>query len=318
VSKPVRISQGFGRIDSLSVSADGKRLTFVRENGQFQVWIAEIDPAMPHFRTPRRLTLDENQNVVTAWTPDSRSVLFTSNRNGVWKIFRQSLDQYVPDVVVEGRNIFGPRLSPDGKYILYGMGYTAEDPTHAVRIMEIPTGGGSPRQILQKASVFNVECARSPSKLCLLDSIVGSADQFEWFNPEKGETREFVTFQHKLRHNWGLSPDGSQLALLLRETDSNITFVNVRDKTLHDVELKQWLYLNGIDWAADGKSVFVTGRNEDLAPVVLSVEPSGNVRVLLEGDKALWYPWVVPSPDGRYGALSVYSSDRNVWMMEDF
>jgi hypothetical protein len=28
--------------------------------------------------------------------------------------------------------------------------------------------------------------------------------------------------------------------------------------------------------------------------------------------------WVIPSPDGRYGALEAVTGENNVWMLEDF
>jgi len=37
--------------------------------------------------------------------------------------------------------------------------------------------------------------------------------------------------------------------------------------------------------------------------VILGVEPNGNRRVLLEGDSATEYGWVVPSPDGAIWRL---------------
>jgi hypothetical protein len=46
--------------------------------------------------------------------------------------------------------------------------------------------------------------------------------------------------------------------------------------------------------------------------------PSGDHPVLLEGDKAMRYWAVVPSPDGRYGALQAITGENNVWMIENF
>jgi len=48
------------------------------------------------------------------------------------------------------------------------------------------------------------------------------------------------------------------------------------------------------------------------------VEPNGNHRVLLEGDRFTQFGPVIPSPDGRYAALSVVTGENNVWMVENF
>jgi len=53
-------------------------------------------------------------------------------------------------------------------------------------------------------------------------------------------------------------------------------------------------------------------------PVILGVEPNGDHRVLLEGDSATQYQWVIPSPDGRYAVLEVVTGANNVWMVENF
>jgi Tol biopolymer transport system component len=53
------------------------------------------------------LTLDENGNVAAAWTPDSRAVLFASNRDENWKLFRQAIDQATPEVVADVQAVTG-------------------------------------------------------------------------------------------------------------------------------------------------------------------------------------------------------------------
>ena len=94
--------------------------------------------------------------------------------------------------------------------------------------------------------------------------------------------------------------------------------MNMADKSTRDVLLNEWSRLNGVDWAPDGKSVFVSGQTPNGVPVMLSVLPSGDRQVLLEGDKGMRYWYVIPSPDGRYGALQAVTGENNVWMVENF
>ena len=76
----------------------------------------------PRLGTPRRLTLDDADDLPFDWTPDDKAVLFTSNRTGggVFNIFRQRIDETSAEMLV-----FGPeqktisRLNPDGSQILY-------------------------------------------------------------------------------------------------------------------------------------------------------------------------------------------------------
>ena len=316
-SRHQELTRGMGLIGGLSITADGKRLVLWRANGQPGVFLTEIDPATRRFKQPRRFTLDENGNVASAWTPDSTAVLSVSNRHGTWKLFRQAIDQVTPEVLVEGRSNFLPRLTPDGKHILYVNLHNPENPAQPARVMQVPLEGGSPRVVLQMPSMSNIQCARSPSKLCLFHTLEGSTAHFFSFNPEVGTTQEFTAIHVTEEPGWNLSPDGSQLALILSPRERKVTFMSVDNKSTHEVELNPWSP-RSLDWAADSKNVFVASRTANGAPVILGVEPNGNHRVLLEGDGATQYWWVIPSPDGRYGALEAETGENNVWMVEDF
>src|SRR5215469_5476585 len=315
--KPVQLTRGAGRIGGLSVSGDGRRLVLWRANSFPQVFLAEIDGETGRFKTPRRVSLDESTNHVYAWTPDSRTVLFSSNRSGTTKLYRQAIDQAVPEVLVEGRGLFLARLNPDGTRVLFVDGFNTLDPALPQRILSVPLAGGTPRVVLQWPSIHNMQCASSPSKLCLFDSVEGSTAHFFSFDPEDGRTQEFATLQMKGGLSWMLSRDGSQLALILEPLGHRVTFMAVSDKTTHEVELNQWPLLN-IDWTPDSKSVLVSTRTADGVPAILGVEPNGNCRVLLESDNATQLWWAIESPDGRYVALTEVTGANNVWMVENF
>jgi Tol biopolymer transport system component len=314
--KAVQLTKGVGRIGGLSVAADGRRLILWRVNTFPQVYLTEIDAETRRFKTPRRLTLDESANSATAWTPDSRVVLFSSDRSGATQIYRQAIDHAVPELLVQGRSNSLPRLNPDGTQILYG--HNVQGPTRLLSVMRVPLQGGSAQVVLQRPNVHNFQCARSPSKLCLIATTEGPTVRFFSFDPEDGKTQEFATFKVKESLYWSLSPDGSQLSLILQGSASRITFMAVSDKSTHEVQLKQWPFLNWADWDADGKSILTISQSANEAPVVLGVEPNGNHRVLLEGDRFTQFGPVIPSPDGRYAALSVVTGENNVWMVENF
>ena len=103
-----------------SSSVDGKRVAFLKMNPQRDVYLADLasggEPA-----NPRRFTLDESDDFATNWMPDSKTILFTSNRNGTFDIFRQSLDQRTAEAVVTGSDDeSGPNaVSPDGAWFYY-------------------------------------------------------------------------------------------------------------------------------------------------------------------------------------------------------
>jgi DNA-binding winged helix-turn-helix (wHTH) protein/Tol biopolymer transport system component len=94
ISQPQTVTSGQGRVGGLSVTSDGKELVLWRENTQPQAFIAEFEAGSPRLKpSRRRLTLDANGNVAEAWTSDSKAVLFVSNRNGTWRLFKQNIDE---------------------------------------------------------------------------------------------------------------------------------------------------------------------------------------------------------------------------------
>ena len=134
----MQLTKGSARIGGLSVSADGRRLILWRANSLPQVFLAEIDAGTGRFKTPRRLSLDDSTNQVYAWTPDSRTVFFSSNRSGTTKLYRQAIDQAVPEVLVESRGMFVARLNPDGTQILFVDGFNSLDPALPQHILSVP------------------------------------------------------------------------------------------------------------------------------------------------------------------------------------
>jgi Tol biopolymer transport system component len=55
-----------------------------------------------------------------SWTPDSKSVIFVSDRNGSYNIFQQRVDNPEPELLIGGHgDMISARLSPDERSILY-------------------------------------------------------------------------------------------------------------------------------------------------------------------------------------------------------
>jgi hypothetical protein len=316
---PQPVSYGLGWIGGLSITENGKRLVLRRENTGPQVFVSEFDKGAHRLTTPRRLTLDENDNLPTAWMPDSKSVLFLSSREGPWKLFRQEIDQPTAEFMVEGRNMmFGPlpRLSADGQQVLFGDVPRPDDPSVPIRLMRMPVSGGVPRLLLEEREINNFICARTPSAVCVLSKAHGTTISFIRFDTERGKGREIARFDGLLY--WGLSPNGSQLALVTDDHRGQLRFLSLVTGATRDVIVKEWPALQSLDWAADGGSVLVPSITPRGTSVILDVDLEGNARVLLESDPHTQFGWVIPSPDGRYAALLAITGENNVWMVENF
>ena len=92
--KPKRMTQWAGsNVWGLSASADGKRLVLNKVTLQDQVYLGELTAGGTRMKAPQRLTNDDAFDLPTAWTPDGQAVLFDSNRNGTWSIFKRGINQ---------------------------------------------------------------------------------------------------------------------------------------------------------------------------------------------------------------------------------
>jgi Tol biopolymer transport system component len=99
--EPKRITQWAGsNLWGLRASADGKRLTLQKATYQEQVYVGELTAGGTRMSPPRRLTNDEASDEPYAWMPDSKAVLFSSDRNGTWGIFKQQISQDTAESVV--------------------------------------------------------------------------------------------------------------------------------------------------------------------------------------------------------------------------
>jgi Tol biopolymer transport system component/DNA-binding winged helix-turn-helix (wHTH) protein len=139
-----RLTHGTGEASAFSVTSDGKRLAFFRQAVEPDVYVGDLEANGTRLTTPRRLTLDERADFPYAWTPDGRSVIFTSDRNGTFNIFRQGMHDAEPEVMVRsGEDLAVPRLSPDGNSIVYLItppsGASVDSNS---RLMQAPLTGG--------------------------------------------------------------------------------------------------------------------------------------------------------------------------------
>ncbi len=318
--KPRQITNWAGSsLWDLSVTADGRRLVFLKGSFQSDVYVGELEAKGTRLKTPRRLTLDEHDDFPSAWTPDSKAVLFSSNRNGNFDIFKQALDQDSAEPIVTSAELkINSRLSPDGSWILYRATKAGDFGTFVpARIMRVPISGGPSEVVLTGRGISNFYCARLPSTLCAFDE--PSPDQKQLviyaFDPVKGRGRELARIDTgpPSGTEWALSPDGSRIA----SREGRIRFLSLTGRAISEITVKGWTGFNlGLDWSADGHALQVASWSPKGA-TLLYVDLEGGAHPLWQL-KGYWGTWGVPSPDGRYLAVLGGTTDGNVWMIENF
>jgi len=317
--EPQHVTHGTGTIGGINVTSDGKRLVLWRTNSHDQAFISEFDARTRKWTTPRRLTLDANGNQATAWLPDSETVVFVSNRNGTWRLFKQAIDETTADVLVEGHGLYLPRLSADGSQVIYGSQPDPAKPDAPVSLMRLPLAGGPPHLVVRDVGIGNYQCARWPSTLCIFDKPQGNELILFSFDPERGVGSELLRSSGG-RRNWILSPDGRTLADF-PGGGHTIRFYSVKNgvaKEEKTITLNEWWIPNG-DWTSDGKGLLVPSITPAGTPVILEVNRAGKASVVLEGSANMEFEYVIHAPDGRHGILgAAVPGDDNVWMVDNF
>ena len=344
--KPRRLTNwaGFCASDP-SPSADSKRLVFRRWAWYANVYVADLDAGGTHITTPRPVALNEGRNFLAGWTPDSKAVIFESYRDRQWRMLEQFLDRdTVEPLVTVTDQMFNaqPRVSPDGSWILYPAAFSSVGGTSApYQLLRIPITGGRPEQVLTASFYDSAQtrtaagCGRTPTTLCAIAERSSDGKQiiFTAFDPLKGRGREIIRVDVESTDRgyiWDLAPDGTRIALLQffgeqfgqSPVGRQIRVIELDSHSSQEIVVKGWENLQSVDWAADGKAMFVSGATPE-GSALLHVDLEGNAQMLWQrkGGVEPWFalaPWAVPSPDGRHLAIYDWNVSSNMWMMENF
>ena len=346
---PERLTNGNGLIAGISSSADGKRLAILRRTLQPNVYVAQLQDHSTRLSTLRLLTPDEWYDFPTAWTADSKSVLFFSDRDGVFHIFKQAIDQTQPELLVGGSEAVAlPRLNPDGSMVLYvnsrydplrlgrPQSLHSDVAVGPQRIMRVPVTGGPPQLVLEGRGINNLQCARFPSALCIFSELAPGEEHFYTFDPLKGKGNELpgATIHETdfYNFNWSLSPDGKSLAFSTKfgiQGQPGIRLFSLVGSKERRISLPGWAGIATLDWSADGESfwatafitsdttsaLWTTGFSPTGAWTLLKIELSGKVTPMLQESK-LNLGWAIPSPDGSKLAIWKAAGNSNVWLVE--
>jgi serine/threonine protein kinase len=330
VEQPRRLTNWAGsNLDHLSATSDGK-VVFQKWLFHVNVYIGELQDRNTKLTPPQKLTLSEGLNTPTDWTSDSKAVIFESDRNGHWGIYKQELNRDSAETLVTADAPLGARTSPDGKWILYdsvpsentnSANYPYSGRSTPLRLMRMPVTGGPPELVLT-AHFNNFWCARSPSTLCAFAEQTPDRKElvFTAFDPIRGKGQElarFATDPNADYLGWSLSPDGTRIAII--KTGGNHVYVLPLDGSpVRDLTVAGWSGFNTFCWSVDGTGFFIGNtRGEGLDSNLLFVDLNGKAHPLWQ-QKSAPFTWGVPSPDGRHLAVLGAEFNGNMWMIENF
>jgi hypothetical protein len=307
---------------SISAAYDGSEIAVVRNSEQQRpnIYIADLPPGKEVLKLLnfRRLTFMQANAFPHAWTPDNDAVIFESNVNGPYGLFRQKIGEQEPEPLVlsKASNVMA-QVSPDGKWVLY-----REDREKGAktRFMRVPMKGGTPEPLPGTENVADFGCGHQPGSRCVLRSTENDQFVFYELDPLRGRGRELArtAWSPTGLGDWAVSPDGRFAAMPNHDPQTAIIRVISLDATRADaaervVTISGMKNLNGLGWAANGEGWYVV----EITPLGLAmfyVDADGaHSWELLRSSMALW---AVPSPDGRKIAFPQDTPWSNVYLVK--
>ena len=120
---PVQFDKNGSGAGQMAVSPDGKEVAFIRRG---EVYVTSAD-----YSTTRRITNTPEQERSVSFSPDGRSLLYASERNGSWNLYQTSLVRKAEKgfanatllkekaILESDKETFQPSYSPDGKEVAF-------------------------------------------------------------------------------------------------------------------------------------------------------------------------------------------------------
>ncbi|HTW56930.1 MAG TPA: hypothetical protein VMD99_02245 [Terriglobales bacterium] len=330
---PRQLTQWTGfSFSSASMTKDGKHLVFLNERLQSAVYLGELASGGDELKTPDRLTLNEDLNWPGGWTRDGKIVLFYSNRDGNFSIYKQGMTERSPQAIATGpEDKWEPQISPDGNWVVYLQWSKAADGTlSSGKLMRAPIAGGAPETIADieghpsltdyagstTGGFPSFRCPRASGD-CVVAERRDNQIVFSSFDPVKGRKAELLKlpFNH-VRTAWDLSPDGKRVAFSeFSYVKGEVSLLPLDGGAAQKISQTQWTELLSVAWAADGKSLFAASFSSR-GTAIVHLDFAGHGKQLFKPNWRI--ETLEPSPDGKYLAFGPLISNSNVWTMGFF
>ncbi len=318
-------------LNNPSATADGRLVAFQQSAVHGTAYVADLGAGATEIHNVRHFTLEEGDDAITDWTPDSQAAIVVRNRGDHSALYKQPLAPGAPEPIIartDGGLIGNALLSPDAKWVILQICPTQPPGPQwfCTQISRVPIAGGALEQLFSLAPGSGFSCARVPSTLCAIGE--PSADRRQIivsaFNPVSGlRGAEILRFDRYPDPNEGaaplafaLSPDGQWLSTS-PAPEGPLRILSLRGEPTRLLPVKGLkLQAQAAAWTPDGRGLIVTNFG-DTDAVVLHLDLQANVQVLFKCESA-WMCFGSPSPDGRHLGIYQTRDTSNIWMLENF
>jgi serine/threonine protein kinase/Tol biopolymer transport system component len=312
-------------IHNLSSTADGKRLAFLRSTHHASALVGDLDDNGTRFVRSHRLMIDDNINIPLAWTPDSREVIFSSQRAATRQIYRQALDQgstSSPITSSPGLNFYMARLSPDGAWLVIegeprGPG--------KMGLYRVPIRGGIPQLLFSVEGLTQYWCTGGTANFCVLGRPDPANHELaiSSFDPLSANQKDLLRIPLEpgtdagvgLDYAWQISPDGRWIAIAKRHGNT-IRLVPLGENQARTITVNGTSDLVDLNWAVNSQSFFVSTLGSGGA-TLLHVDLDGKTQPIWAQAQTTSF-WGFSSPDARHLAISSEFRETSAWMISNF
>jgi len=322
-SAPVGLTNWFGFVPWFpSVTEDGHRLAMTKARDWYDLYVGELRDHATHLDSPKRLTLTQSFDFPSSWTRDSKSIVFTSDRNRTNQVYRQQLDGDSAELLISGsHDLNNAQLTPDGGWILYWSQSDTPTPGPSGELMRVSNSGGTSEVVLKTtlSAMTNFDCPLNPTASCIFYRGEQGQLVFYALDPVHGLGKELARTKLGTADQLSLTflPDGSRIAISSSDQlQGRIRVVDLTSQKQSEISLPQGLKIVDLVWAIDGKAL-VASVSQTSGYSIMRIEMNGNTHVLL-GRGMHELSSLVRSPDGRYLAFSQRTLENNVWLLENF
>jgi serine/threonine protein kinase/Tol biopolymer transport system component len=247
-------------VDGLAWTPNGHIVLTSHRDGNLDLWITGADGS-----NTRQLTHGEGLNFSPSVSPEGRTIVFISTRSGTDSIWKMDIDGGNPVQVTRNGFELSPKITPDGKDVVYGswmrrgifkIPLTGGEPIQlipdsafepsvspdgkllaAARVDRPPTmyldilplaGGPSIRQFdvpVLSMMAFPISWTRDSKGLIFLDSRDGIGNL--WLQPLAGDKpRQLTNFSSDRVYSFDWSADGKQLVVARGSSSSDIVLIS--------------------------------------------------------------------------------------------
>jgi serine/threonine protein kinase len=306
-------------VEGVSVGGDDGRLLVQKQHGRSDIYVGALTANGTHLDDVQRLTFSDSYNPVWGWSPDGKTVFFSSSRTGTMQLYQQELGRDDAEPLTKLPIKAAPgEVSPDGTSVLF-WSFSGTGEKEILQLTRFPLPQGTLQQILElpPGGAGDFDCPQRAGSRCVLYRSEKDQLIFYELDPVKGLGKELQTFRLSTPNGIAISRDGMRVAALFVRQPAKLALLDLSTGTQKDILLPPgWELSSILYWAADGKGIYLNG--EAKGGFIARVALDGSFRLLLDRGRTNWVGLSSISRDGLRLAFTQDSIEDNAWLLENF